>query len=43
MLLQIKYYSHKEDIGMKYSFIHALVLTPFESSLTQLDWETIAA
>ena len=28
---------------MKYNFIHYLVLTPFESSLTQLDWETVAA
>lgn len=28
---------------MKYHFIHALVLTPFESSLTPLDWDTISA
>lgn len=28
---------------MEYHFIHTLVLTPFESTLTQLDWETVAA
>ena len=28
---------------MKYHFIHALVVTPFESSLTPLDWETLSA
>jgi hypothetical protein len=28
---------------MEYTLIHALVLTPFESTLTQLDWETVAA
>ena len=28
---------------MKYHFTHALVLTPFESTLTQLDWETVVA
>ena len=28
---------------MKYHFIHALVLTPFESSLTPLDWEILSA
>lgn len=28
---------------MKYHFIHALVLTPFESSLTPLDWDTVSA
>ena len=28
---------------MKYHFIHALVLTPFEASLTPLDWEVLAA
>ena len=28
---------------MKYHFIHALVVTPFESSLTSLDWETLSA
>ena len=28
---------------MKYHFIHALVLTPFESSLAPLDWETLSA
>lgn len=27
---------------MKYHFIHALVVTPFESSLTPLDWETLS-
>lgn len=26
---------------MKYHFIHALVLTPFESSLTALNWEEV--
>ena len=29
--------------GMIYHFVHTLVLTPFESTLTQLDWETVAA
>lgn len=28
---------------MKYHFIHALVLTQFESSLTPLNWETLSA
>lgn len=28
---------------MKYHITHALVLTPFESTLTQLDWETVVA
>lgn len=28
---------------MKYHFIHALVITPFESTLTSLDWETLVA
>lgn len=28
---------------MKYTFIHALVITPFESSLTPLDWDILAA
>ena len=28
---------------MKYHFIHALVVTQFESSLTPLDWETLSA
>ena len=28
---------------MIYHFAHTLVLTPFESTLTQLDWETVAA
>ena len=28
---------------MKYHFIHALVITQFESSLTPLDWETLSA
>jgi hypothetical protein len=28
---------------MKYHFIHALVVTRFESSLTSLDWETLSA
>ena len=28
---------------MKYHFIHALVLTPFESSLTTLNWEEVIA
>lgn len=28
---------------MRYHFTHALVLTPFESTLTQLDWETVVA
>lgn len=28
---------------MKYHFIHALVLTPFEASLTPLNWETLLA
>ena len=28
---------------MKYHFIHALVVTPFESSLTPIDWETLSA
>ena len=28
---------------MKYHFIHALVVTPFESSLTPLDWEALSA
>ena len=28
---------------MKYHFIHALVVTQFESSLTLLDWETLSA
>lgn len=28
---------------MIYHFVHTLVLTPFESLLTQLDWETVAA
>ena len=28
---------------MKYHFIHALVLTPFEASLTPLNWETLSA
>jgi len=28
---------------MKYSFIHALVLTPFESTLTALDWDTVVS
>ena len=27
---------------MKYHFIHALVVTQFESSLTPLDWETLS-
>ena len=27
---------------MEYHFIHALVVTPFESSLTPLDWDTLA-
>lgn len=26
---------------MKYYFIHALVLTPFEASLTSLDWDIL--
>ena len=28
---------------MKYHFIHALVITPFETSLTPIDWETLSA
>ena len=28
---------------MKYHFIHALIVTQFESSLTPLDWETLSA
>ena len=28
---------------MRYTLTHALVLTPFESTLTQLDWETVVA
>ena len=28
---------------MKYHFIHALVVTQFESSLTPLNWETLSA
>ena len=28
---------------MKYHFIHALVLTSFEASLTSLDWNTISS
>lgn len=28
---------------MKYHFIHALVITPFEASLTPIDWETLSA
>lgn len=28
---------------MKYDFVHALVLTPFEASLTSTDWETVVA
>ena len=28
---------------MKYHFIHALVITPFESSLNPIDWETLSA
>ena len=28
---------------MKYHFIHALVVTQFESSLTPLDWEILSA
>lgn len=28
---------------MKYHFIHALVVTQFEASLTPLDWETLSA
>lgn len=28
---------------MELYFIHALVLTPFESSLTPLDWDTVIA
>ena len=28
---------------MKYHFTYALILTPFESSLTSLDWESVAA
>ena len=28
---------------MKYHFIHALVVTQFESSLTTLDWEILSA
>ena len=28
---------------MKYHFIHALVITSFESSLNPIDWETLSA
>lgn len=28
---------------MKYHFIHALVITQFESTLTSNDWETLSA
>ena len=28
---------------MKYHFTHALVITPFEASLTPVDWETLLA
>lgn len=28
---------------MEYHLIHALVLTPFESSLVSLDWDAVAA
>lgn len=28
---------------MKYHFVHALVLTSFESSLTNLEWEVVVA
>ena len=28
---------------MKYHFTYALILTPFESSLTPLDWESVVA
>lgn len=28
---------------MKYHLVHTLVLTPFESTLTELEWDTVAA
>ena len=28
---------------MEYHFIHALVITPFEASLTPIDWEALSA
>lgn len=28
---------------MKYHFIHALVITPFEATLTPVDWDTLSA
>lgn len=28
---------------MKYHFVHALIVTQFESSLNPLDWETLSA